>query len=73
MERLPSANWGGGFNTITIENFSDRRLGINIGEEYNSPNWQSWVHVSYWFDWYWDTEYNPGDEYDVWWPWAFNL
>ncbi|MEW8193199.1 MAG: calcium-binding protein, partial [Candidatus Thiodiazotropha sp.] len=70
---LTVSEWGGGFNTITIENFSDRRLGINIGEEYNSPNWRSWVHVSYWFDWYWDTEYNPGDEYDVWWPWAFNL
>ncbi|MEW8009676.1 MAG: calcium-binding protein [Candidatus Thiodiazotropha sp.] len=70
---LTVSELGGGFNTITIENFSDRRLGINIGEEYNSPNWQSWVHVSYWFDWYWDTEYNPGDEYDVWWPWAFNL
>ncbi|MEW8227865.1 MAG: calcium-binding protein [Candidatus Thiodiazotropha endolucinida] len=70
---LTVSELGGGFNTITIENFSDRRLGINIGEEYNSPNWQSWEHVSYWFDWYWDTEYNPGDEYDVWWPWAMNL
>ncbi|MEW8693465.1 MAG: hypothetical protein AB2535_20720, partial [Candidatus Thiodiazotropha endolucinida] len=60
-------------NTITLENYSDRRLGINVGEKYNMPNWRSRAHVSYWFDWYWHAEYNPDDEYDVWWPRADNL
>ncbi|MET0067325.1 MAG: calcium-binding protein [Candidatus Thiodiazotropha sp.] len=60
-------------NTITLQNFSDNRLGINIGAELNLPNWRDPRHISYWYDWYWQTEYSADDLYNVWWPSAQNL
>lgn len=58
-------------NTITIENYSDHRLGINTGSEYNRPNWLQPEHVSYWFDWYWSIDH--ADQYNVWWPTGVDL
>ncbi|MEW8693670.1 MAG: hypothetical protein AB2535_21770, partial [Candidatus Thiodiazotropha endolucinida] len=64
---------GNNGNSITIENFSDNRLGINVGDEYNSPNWRNKGQIIYWFDWSWFNEYDPVDEYDVSWPTAVNF
>ncbi|MEW8586308.1 MAG: calcium-binding protein, partial [Candidatus Thiodiazotropha sp.] len=60
-------------NTITIENYSDRQLGINTGSEYNLANWRDFDYISYWYDWYWEYAYNAGDYYNVWWPASVNL
>jgi Ca2+-binding RTX toxin-like protein len=58
-------------DSITIENFRDADLGINIGAEYNTPLWRDPQHISYWFDMYRNHEYT--DSYNVWWPPATNL
>jgi Ca2+-binding RTX toxin-like protein len=64
--------WNPG-NSITIENYSDQRLGINTGSEYNKPTWRNPAYISYWFDWYWELTYSVDDEYNVWWPTSTNL
>jgi Ca2+-binding RTX toxin-like protein len=58
-------------DSITIENFSDTNLGINIGSEFNDPLWRNPEYDSYW----WDLRRNQEDtgHYDVWWPSAPNL
>ncbi|MFC1385690.1 MAG: calcium-binding protein, partial [gamma proteobacterium symbiont of Clathrolucina costata] len=62
---------GNSGNSITIENFSDHALGINVGGEYNRPNWLDPEHISYWFDWYRSIDH--ADQYNVWWPAGVNL
>ncbi|MCU7861078.1 MAG: hypothetical protein KZQ86_14890, partial [Candidatus Thiodiazotropha sp. (ex Lucinoma kastoroae)] len=56
-------------NTITIENYSEHRLGLNVGY----PTWRDPEHISYWFDWYWQAAYSADDQYNVWWPASVNL
>ncbi|MCU7918440.1 MAG: hypothetical protein KZQ95_08800 [Candidatus Thiodiazotropha sp. (ex Epidulcina cf. delphinae)] len=58
-------------NTITIENFSDDRLGISTDAKYNAPHWLDPRQNGYWFDWYQDQVYI--DIYNVWWPTGGNL
>jgi Ca2+-binding RTX toxin-like protein len=57
-------------NTITIENFSDTNLGINIGAASNPALWREENYNSYW----WDFALNETRaEYDVPWATATNL
>ncbi|MCU7926648.1 MAG: hypothetical protein KZQ97_09430 [Candidatus Thiodiazotropha sp. (ex Dulcina madagascariensis)] len=55
-------------NTITLENFSDDRLGISTNAKFNKPHWLDARQNGYWFDWHGDT-----DSYNVWWPTGVNL
>ncbi|MCU7923332.1 MAG: hypothetical protein KZQ88_11635 [Candidatus Thiodiazotropha sp. (ex Dulcina madagascariensis)] len=58
-------------NTITLENFSDDRLGISTNAKFNKPHWLDAKHNGYWFDWNRDLAYT--DSYNVWWPTSVNL
>jgi trimeric autotransporter adhesin len=45
-------------HSITVENYSSGQLGMSMGAEQNAPHWMIAQYVSYWFDWYWSTEYS---------------
>ncbi|MEJ2622402.1 MAG: calcium-binding protein, partial [Candidatus Thiodiazotropha sp.] len=57
-------------NTITIENFSDTNLGINIGAEFNPPLWRDYEDAGYWWNF---RLYEAQAAYDVPWVTATNL
>ena len=68
---LTVTDTGNPANSITIEDFSDTHLGINIGAGINPPLWRDYEHISYWWDRYGSSVYS--EQYNVPWATADNL